>query len=150
LVGGTSLRTGHHVAVLKRPSFVALVFCVVVFAAATAAAGYGATNLYDSYSCTLQGSTGLTYIVEGTKYSALRNACLGFKAAFGQRQLRWGLHSPSFSSGERAQATWIAPSAKLKLTMLSVDVPAKAELIRTVGSVLSPTVWHRVSTSYSP
>jgi hypothetical protein len=132
---------------IRRLSLVALVLCV---AAATSAAGYGSTNIYDSYSCTLQGQTGVTFIVEGTRLSGLRNACLGFKDAFQQRQLRWGLHAPSFSSGEHAQATWIAPSAKLKLTLLTVDVPAKADLIRAVGSVLKSPVWHRVSTSYYP
>jgi hypothetical protein len=128
----------------------ALVLCTALVAAATATAGYGSTNIYDSYACTLQGTPGLTYIVEGARYSTLRSACLSFKGVLQQRQLRWGLHSPSFSSGERAQATWIAPSLKLKLTMLSVDVPAKAALIRAVGHILKPTIWHRASTSYYP
>jgi hypothetical protein len=120
------------------------------FLTSAAVASTHSTNIYDSYACTLQGSTGLTYIVEGARPSALRSACLGFRGVLHQRQLRWGLHAPSFSSGEHAQATWIAPSLKLKLTMLSVDVPAKAALIRAVHSILSPTVWHRVSTSYYP
>jgi hypothetical protein len=128
----------------------ALVLCTALVAAATATAGYGSTNIYDSYACTLQGTTGLTYIIEGARYSTLRSACLSFKGVLGQRQLRWGLHAPSFSSGERAQATWIAPSLKLKLTMLSVDVSAKAALIRAVGHILKPTIWHRASTSYYP
>jgi len=128
---------------------VALVLCAVV-ASATASAGDGSANIYDSYSCTLRGSTGITFIVEGTSYSALRNACLGFKHAFHQRQLRWGLHSPSFASGQRPQATWMSPSAKLKLTMLSIEIPAKADLIRALSSELKPAVWHRVSTSYYP
>jgi hypothetical protein len=145
-----SSRSGGGALVISRLSVVALL-CASLAAAATASARSGSTNLYDAYSCTLQGSTGLTYIVEGAKYSALRNACFGFKDALQQRQLRWGLHSPSFSSGERAQATWIAPSAKLKLTMLSRDVPAKADLIRAISSVLKPSIWHRVPpTSYYP
>jgi hypothetical protein len=139
--------TGNHVDVLRK---LLTLVAVAVACGATAAAGYGSTSIYDSYSCTLQGTSGLTFIVEGARYSALRSACLSFKVVFQQRQLRWGLHSPSFSSGERPQATWMAPSAKLKLTMLGVDVPAKTALIRAVGSVLKPSVWHRVSTTYYP
>ena len=119
-------------------------------ALALAASSTAASNVYDSYACTLQGQTGITYIVEGTNLAGLRSACLGFKDLLQQRQLRWGLHSPSYSSGERAQATWIAPSAKLKLTVLTVDAPAKNELIRGLSLVLKPAVWHRVSTRYYP
>jgi hypothetical protein len=135
-----------------RRSLIYTLLGVLVFlmAATTAAAETRSADIYDSYSCTLQGMTGITVIVEGTSYSGLRNACLGFKDAFQQRQLRWGLHAPSYSSSELPQATWIAPTAKLKLTILSVDVPAKADLIRAIGSVLKPSIWHRVPTSYYP
>jgi len=131
-----------------RAGLLALVVCVAVIATSTTASARPV--LYDAYACTLQGTPGLSYIVEGDKYTSLRSACLNFKRVLSQRQLRWGLHSPSFSSGERAQATWIAPTLKLKLTILTVDVPLKTQLIRAVGSILKPAVWHRVSTSNYP
>ena len=49
--------------------------------AATATAGHNSASIYDSYSCTLQGQAGITYVVEGSNLAGLRNACLGFKDA---------------------------------------------------------------------
>jgi hypothetical protein len=92
----------------------------------------------------------VTYIVEGSQYRRVRSACPSLEYLFNQRQLRWGLHPPSSSSGEHARATWIAPSLRLKLTLLGVDVPAMPKLIRAVGRALKSSVWHRVSTSNYP
>jgi hypothetical protein len=114
----------------------------------------GAANaqpkLYDAYACTLQGTTGLTYIIEGSSYGTLRGACLAFKRTLSQSELRWGLHPPSFSSGETPQATWMSNRLRLKLTLLAVRVPLLKQLIRAVNAQLSPAVWQRVATSNYP
>lgn len=114
----------------------------------------GAANkqgeLYNTYACTLQGITGLTYVVEGASSSTLHGACLAFKRALHQSELRWGLHAPSFSSGETPQATWLSRSLRLKLTLLAVKLPALPALIRADAALLSPTTWRRVPTSYYP
>jgi hypothetical protein len=125
----------------------AALFVVALVGAGSARAQ---TRLYSSYSCTLQGTHGLTYVLEGSSSSTIHGACVAFKSTLHQTELRWGLHAPSFSSGESARATWLSASLHLKLTLLAVKVPALASLVREVAAVLSTSTWRRVSTSYYP
>jgi hypothetical protein len=128
-------------------------YVIVVALAVTHFTGSSATattQRYDAYACTLQGTTGLTYVVEGSSLTTIRGICPVFERLFHQRQLRWGLHPPSFSSQESAKATWISRSLRAKLTLLAVPVPSLSALIRAVGALLSPKVWHRASTSNYP
>jgi len=120
---------------------------IVVALAAGGASARASSELYDSYACTLQGTTGLTYIVEGATDANLTGACLAFKKALAQKELRWGLHPPSFSSGESWKATWINRKLKLKLNMLGVKVPELPVLIRAVSGILNAD-WKRSSMSY--
>lgn len=129
-----------------------LILTVSAILTCSLAAGATAAMLhqtaYDTYACTLQGTPHLTYVVESDNDSTLITLCRGLESVLSQSELRWGLHSPSFSSGETPQATWQAPKFKTKITMLSLKVPALPPLIRAVGSILSPSVWHRTGISY--
>jgi hypothetical protein len=120
-----------------------------IFMASAAAAGTAPANvrLYNAYACTLQGTPGLTYIVEGASYGNLHGACLAFKTALAQKELRWGLHPPSFSSDESWKATWINRKLRLKLNMLAKPVPAVAAVIRAVSGELN-SGWQRTGMSY--
>lgn len=125
---------------------------VALTAGGTSASAHGArTTIWSNYACTLQGTTGLTYIVETQRYSDIRPLCRALKVVLKQRQLRWGLHPPSFSSDEPWQATWINRHAKAKITMLARNVPAVRALKRAVNHILtSGGSWRRVGQSYYP
>jgi hypothetical protein len=117
-------------------------------AAVTAGTASASTRLYNKYACTLQGTVGLTYIIESSSATTIQGICPVLKKVLGQTQLRWGLHPPSVSSGETASATWISTRLKTKINMLARQLPALPALIRAVGRVLSPAIWHRSAISY--
>lgn len=127
-----------------------VVFAALIMALALVGTASAGENQYDRYACTIQGTPGLTYIVEGSRYGGLTTFCRAWKRSLHQRQLRWGLHAPSFSSGESPKATWVSRKLELKLTLLAVQVPATKQLVRIVNGLLSPSIWRRVSTSNYP
>jgi hypothetical protein len=65
----------------------------------------------------------------------------------GQKELRWGLHPPSFSSGESWKATWINYKLGVKLNMLAKPVSAVSAVIRAISGVLNSD-WHRTGENY--
>jgi hypothetical protein len=133
---------------MRRGRLAATVFGVLVALSVVVADGaQGGASLYNAYACTLQGTTGLTYIVEGAGYPNTHGACLAFKKALDQRELRFGLHPPSFSSDESWKATWINRKLRLKLNMLARPVPAVPQLIKAVSGILGRG-WQRSGMSY--